>query len=466
MRKLCTFCSSFSAAIFLAQYLIPDQWLLYLAGFCFLFFFAVLFLRKKRRLRILLITIGLGMGFLWNAGYTALFLWPAQRLDGEIETIRATVRSFPERTTYGVKMNLALESETTPVRIQTLLYADKEYADLQLGDEISLTAKFFVSNQPGKENNTYYTAKGIYLLAYQAGEIEWIAHHSTAWFDYPVLAAQSLKQTFSSLYSDEHAAFLKALTTGDRSDLSDSMQTFLSHAGLSHVVAVSGMHLSFLVGMVLLLPGSQKKKFWITVPILLFFMAATGNSPSVVRAGIMQILLLLAPICHRETDLPTSLSFALFLLLAINPFSAANVGLQLSFASIAGIFLFSNRIYISLQAMTSRAKGKFASGIMRAVNAGIASSIGALSLTIPLTAWYFGTVSLISVLSNLLVLWAVSFVFAASLLSGIFGLLFFPIGKIISVVVVPLVQYILKVIHLLGNLPLSAVSTAHVYIRL
>ena len=462
MRKLCTFCSSFSAAIFLAQYLIPDQWLLYLAGFCFLFFFAVLFLRKKRRLRILLITIGLGMGFLWNAGYTALFLWPAQRLDGEIETIRATVRSFPERTTYGVKMNLALES----VRIQTLLYADKEYADLQLGDEISLTAKFFVSNQPGKENNTYYTAKGIYLLAYQAGEIEWIAHHSTAWFDYPVLAAQSLKQTFSSLYSDEHAAFLKALTTGDRSDLSDSMQTFLSHAGLSHVVAVSGMHLSFLVGMVLLLPGSQKKKFWITVPILLFFMAATGNSPSVVRAGIMQILLLLAPICHRETDLPTSLSFALFLLLAINPFSAANVGLQLSFASIAGIFLFSNRIYISLQAMTSRAKGKFASGIMRAVNAGIASSIGALSLTIPLTAWYFGTVSLISVLSNLLVLWAVSFVFAASLLSGIFGLLFFPIGKIISVVVVPLVQYILKVIHLLGNLPLSAVSTAHVYIRL
>lgn len=466
MRKLCTFCISFSTAIFLAQYLIPSHWLLAFAGICLAVFFIVLLMKIKQKLRLLLISIGLGIGFLWNLGYSTLVLAPAQTLNEEIETVQASVCSAPEKSRYGVKVNISLKTETTPLRIQTVLYADEEWETLQLGDEILLTARFAVSNQLGEETVTYYTSKGIYLLAYQVGDIEIIAHHGPSWFDYPVLAARRMKQTLSALYQDEHAAFLKSLLTGDRSDLSDSMQTLLSRTGLSHVVAVSGMHLSFLAGMILLLPGSKKKKFWITVSVLLFFMVATGNSPSVVRAGIMQILLLLAPVCKRETDLPTSLSFALFVLLAINPFSAANVGLQLSFASVAGIFLFSNRIYDSIQTKANKIKGKYCSKLVRALGAGVASSVGALSLTIPLTAWYFGTVSLISILSNLLVLWAVSLVFAAGLFSGVLGMLLFPLGKLISILITPLIQYILGVVEALGNLPLSAVSTTHVYTRL
>ncbi len=464
MRKLGTFCVSFSIAIFLAQYLFPIQWLLPLSLACGALTLAGYFFHIKRKLRILLMCAGLAVGFLWNWGYYALFFAPLQTWDQTVETCHATVCSFPEETKYGIKVKVATESGLTT--IPTLLYTNAEYQTLKPGDQVEFTARFAVSNLIRGEEVTYYTSDGIYLLAYQKGEIKLLSQGAPRLVHWPLFAAQKLKDEISALYPQEQASLLEALLIGDCSGLSESLETALARTGLSHIVSVSGMHLSFLAGLVLLWPGNHRKKMMFAIPILLFFMAATGNSPSVLRAGIMQILFLLAPVCNRESDSPTSLAFALCVLLALNPFSAANVGLQLSFASVAGLYLMTERINRSLQLIFQRRGQKSLPRFVRALCAIVASSVSAMIFTIPLSAYYFGLVSIISLLANLLVLWAISAVFVGGLLSGIFGMACFPIGKGISILVSPLLQYILFAIKTLGKWSLAAIPTVHAYSKL
>ena len=109
------------------------------------------------------------------------------------------------------------------------------------------------------------------------------------------------------------------------------------------------MHVSLLSGLVMLLcAGKRRLAAALGLPLVWFFVLLTGANASSVRAGVMQTVLLLAPLMNRETDPPTAFAAALTLLLAQNPWALLNVGLQLSFASTAGIVFFAGGLYRSL----------------------------------------------------------------------------------------------------------------------
>ncbi|MEI3363658.1 MAG: ComEC/Rec2 family competence protein, partial [Oscillospiraceae bacterium] len=133
------------------------------------------------------------------------------------------------------------------------------------------------------------------------------------------------------------AGFLTAILTGDKAGLSEQASWNLSEAGLFHILAVFGMHCSFLLTLVRLLTGRHRRRLLagVTVVLLVFYALLTGGSPSVVRACVMLIFLLAAPLLGRESDGPTSLLSALFFILLENPFAAASIGLQLSFGAVA-----------------------------------------------------------------------------------------------------------------------------------
>ena len=133
---------------------------------------------------------------------------------------------------------------------------------------------------------------------------------------------------------------MKALVTGNRDSLSDPFTSSLQRTGLSHTVAVSGMHVAFLAGALSLLLGrGRRSTALVLIPLVLLFMTVAGSTPSVVRASVMILMLEIAPLFDRERDGPTALGFALLLILIQNPFAAAHVGLQLSFLAVAGILL-------------------------------------------------------------------------------------------------------------------------------
>ena len=113
-----------------------------------------------------------------------------------------------------------------------------------------------------------------------------------------------------------------------------------------HVTAVSGLHCGFLIALLgLLVFRRQRLTAFLGYPALLFYMFMVGCTPSVVRSCVMVGFVLLAPLAGREGDTPTALSGALLVILLANPFAAASVSLQLSFAAVAGLLLPAPKIY-------------------------------------------------------------------------------------------------------------------------
>jgi competence protein ComEC len=192
-------------------------------------------------------------------------------------------------------------------------------------------------------------------------------------------------------------------------------------------------------------------------------MAMTGFTASVVRAGIMQIFMLLAPVFGRERDDITSLSEATFILLVINPYACAGVSLQLSFGATLGILLFSGKIYKAvISPINARIKKRrIITAPLGFIFSSLSTTFSALIFTLPMCAYYFGTVSLAAPLTNLLILWAVSLCFSLGLISCAVGFVFMAPATVIAAVCTLFSKYVLFFINLLGGSYASAVYTTN-----
>ena len=244
------------------------------------------------------------------------------------------------------------------------------------------------------------------------------------------------------------------------------MDTDLKLSGIRHVVAVSGLHISILFGLLSLVTLRRRLlTAMVGYPVLVFFMALTGFTPSVVRSCLMSGLMLLAKLTDRDYDGPTALSFAVLVMLTMNPFVITSVSFQLSAASVAGIYLFTSKILMWLRAFFEDVSAKtFRGRLIRWGTASVAVTLGASVLTVPLCAHYFGMVSLVGVLTNLLTLWLISGIYYGILMiclvSG-----FFPGGaSVLGVVCSWPVRYILWIAEKLADFPLAAVYTSSPYI--
>ena len=116
-----------------------------------------------------------------------------------------------------------------------------------------------------------------------------------------------MKEQIQVLFRGSAAGFMTAILTGDRGKVSEEAYAALSEAGLSHILAVSGMHCSFFMAVVGFLVQNRRLQALLGIPLLGFYAALTGGSPSVLRACVMLSLPMIAVLVQRENDGPTSL---------------------------------------------------------------------------------------------------------------------------------------------------------------
>ncbi|MBP3388841.1 MAG: ComEC/Rec2 family competence protein, partial [Clostridia bacterium] len=341
MRVLAIFAFSFAGAVLAANYWLPESILILLGLLMALSGgLACVILKDRRRLRkaAALICGGLALGLLWTAAYTALFFQPARALDDRTVRLTATVSDWPQETDYGYSVLVRAETDSF-ARLNTILYTDEQGAALRPGDRIAGVVHCTLGDRTfAGEEITYYTAKGIFLRGELYGRLEVQRPDHVPVRYWPVLLARAIKGGIDASFPPDAAPLVRALVTGNRDNLTDEFTTSLQRTGLSHTVAVSGMHLAFLTGLLGLMLGRGKRSTALACVVwVVLFCGVAGSTPSVLRAAVMLLMLEIAPLLDRERDSFTALAFALFLLLLWNPFSAAHVGLQLSFAAVAGI---------------------------------------------------------------------------------------------------------------------------------
>ena len=467
MRKLAIFGFSFCAAVAAGVYGLPAAAGLVCAGILALIGGIAALLHRKNAARVSLICLGLAAGLIWTPVREYLFLQPAQKLAGEDVELTATLLEYPEASSYGASA-LALLSDGT-VTAKAAVYLDSAALELEAGSVLTITGQVLTAAEAG---STTYQSEGAFLLAYTGSCYTVTKAEGSGLRTLPARVNHTLQEKIREIFPEDVYGLFLALLTGEKDELSDSTVSSMKAAGVYHTVAVSGMHVSILMGFVSLLIRRRRLRALTGIPLALCFLLLIGSAPGVTRAVTMQILLLLAALLQQEYDSPTALAAAALVMLAANPWAVTAAGFQLSFASTAGILLFSTRIYRAVGgsrlflALEKHLPFTKATGnpLLNTIAASFGTSIGALSFSLPLLAYYYGTVALISPLSNLLLLWAITLCFTVGLIAAVFSLLLPGAGRVIAWLAAWPARYFLWGSGLLARIPFASVSISSGYI--
>ena len=461
MRKLMYFTIGFAAACALCAYgaSLPIRIICIAA---LVFFCASAGRNAKPLPRALLALMGCAVGLFWYGQYHSHYLSAPVALDGQTVTASIRTSDYSYETTYGMAVDGTVRLDGKTYQVRTYLDAGEP---LEPGTILTGAFHFRVTTPDGAEEATYHQGKGIFLLAYQTDQVT-AAQSSPTWREYPAELRHQIKATLQTHFPEDTYPFAKALLIGDTADLNYETDTNFKVSGIRHVVAVSGLHVSILF--TLLSTVTFRKRYLTALvgfPTLFLFAAVAGFTPSVTRACIMSALMLLALLAGKEYDGPTALAFAGLVMLAVNPLTITSVGFQLSVGSVAGIYLFDPGIRKWLLSLFGDTKGrKVKAFFVRWVTASISITLSAMTLTTPLCACYFGTVSLIGAVTNLLALWVISFIFygliAVCLLHPVL-----PAGAALlaKLVAIP-IRYVLVIAKTLAHVPMAAVYTRSPYI--
>lgn len=464
MRRLMWFALGFGAACALCVYLLPASILLW--GGISLAVLSVIgiFLSFDEHGKIAVyLCLGLSIGFLWFHIFDSQYLAPARNMDGKKVKLTIEITDFSFDSNYGITVDGKTQLEGRSYQVRTYLHQKEAVSP---GTQITGEFELRYTAPGGNNPATYHGGNGILLLAYQEESHEISIPDAQSYLYLPAYLRRYLQDLLQSVFPEDVLPFAKALLLGDTTDLDYKTNNDLTVSGIRHVAAVSGLHVSILFTMVYFVSG-RKRGFTVLlgVPVLLIFMAISGFSPSVVRAGLMQLLMLLALLFKKEYDPPTGLAFAAVVMCFFNPLVITSVGFQLSVASVAGIFLFAERIsgWLLDEKRVCRfsKKGK---RLYTKVATSVSISLGAMLTTTPLTAFYFGTVSIISPVTNLLCLPMVTMLFCGIAAACMLGTVWLPLGTVIAWMISWVARLILGIAHILASIPLAAVYTESIYI--
>ena len=415
--------------------------------------------RKQKSCRIAaLLTLGAFLGFSWYAMYTGIFLNPLKAYEHKVfagEVLMLDVLEPEGGNRWG---NGIVHLENRPYGVQVYL---REGSSCAPGDV--LRGSFQVSLPEEKDSRP---GEGIFLLFHPEGEITAETPEKTSFLAWPGMVKDWAEGVISWCFGPKTGPFARALLLGDTEGLPFSVKWDLRISGISHLVAVSGLHVSVLCMLLGFLTLQNK---WLTailgLPLLVFFGAVTGFSPSVFRACIMMLLLLGARLLNRRYDPLTELSCAVSLMLLLNPLTVRSVSFQLSVSSVLGIFLFYKwckyQVLLRIRPQTGRRET-----LRLWFSGSVAISCASLAFVTPLAALYFGSVSLIAPLTNLLVVFLVPVIFWGILGTLALSLLSMGAASALAALISLGISWILGVSHVLGKLPLAAVFTESPWILL
>lgn len=256
---------------------------------------------------------------------------------------------------YIVKINNINEKENYRnicLLIKIKKNKNTENKKLKYGDLIFISGLFEHAttrrNYKGFDYSQYLKTKNIYgICKTDVNSLKVLKENScfvtNMWIN---KLRNALKNNLQTLLPSDTASIAIALFLGDSRLIEDTQKQTFSNASLSHVLAISGMHVTYvIVGCSWILNRFDKRKSkYVFIVFLIFFAQLVGGSPSVIRAVIMSSIMIASKIFYRKSDVINNISISCFIILIINPYNILNLGFQLSFLGTLGIVLFNKKI--------------------------------------------------------------------------------------------------------------------------
>ena len=270
----------------------------------------------------------------------------------------------------------------------------------------------------------------------------------------------NIKNQLYEMLPKDIASIFTGIVIGDKTNIDENIIENFKNSSLSHVLAVSGMNISFLIMGVSIFNKitGKRKSFFLSIFIIIIYMIITGFSASIYRAGIMGILMLISKIIYRKSDIWTNLSTSLLILLLTNPFLLFDIGLQLSYLGTIGIILFQKTIFKTLTKYTYKIKSikysrsKIKNKIILKILEIISVTTSAQITITPILIYQFHSISTYFIISNLLVSIIIEPLFILSLIFLFSLIIFKPIASFLAVFIKIGYNLLIKISYI-GELP-------------
>ena len=408
-------------------------------------------IKKIRHFCVISITSLVAVLMLW--GYTYAFLTPYISLKGQTMEITGTLCELPyksyDRYYYQIRTNeyAVLVSSRYKIKIEPF-------------DILKATVKFYSETEPSQELYDFSHKITIRASIDSMKPKTVTKTDSKPLYYYALMTRQYMTDKINSLLSEREAGFVNAIMTGDKYQLPESDKNILRAAGISHIIVISGFHVAVITHLMLaffLFVTRKRKRLSCALCIIFvfFYMAVTGFRSPVVRADIMQIFILVGNIVARKSDSFNILGLSALVICFINPYAVADVSFIMSFSATFGILLISPNIYIWTMERISAKKLYF---LIKALVNIFAVSLAAYIFIVPITIIYFKQAAVYSVITNLLVSFAVTALIYTAVFMIITSLV--PLAWIAAF----LADYILNVAQAVAGLPFPIIETSQEFV--
>lgn len=350
------------------------------------------------------------------------------------------VSEIPEKVEHGERITIRVEkTNDAPANFSANFYKN-EFPAVKVGQKLTVSGEM----KPYKEDKKARSIKqkiageiAVEKLA-MTGDIVWNVKTAL------LLVRQKFNESLASSLPKDEANLASGLILGEKALQTAEFTRSLQASGTSHIIALSGYNITIILSIFLVLCSKFSRKVNLFLPIffMILFIVMTGGAASIVRAGIMGVMPILARYIGRPSNPLIAIIFSAALMVLVNPYILLyDVGFQLSFGAMVGLVYLSPMIYKS-----------FREGVLYRL---LAETLSAQIAVLPLLVYYFGQVSIVSPISNLVILGLVPVGMLISFLTGVFGLVSPSLGYFGGIISYPLLKSIDQLIIYFGNLPFA-----------
>ncbi len=326
-----------------------------------------------------------------------------------------------------------------PSRGEVRIYTDP-FADFSYGD--SLHIKGTIEKAP---SGAFYMV-GFPEITKTSDESDFSIRRSLFAFRHAFVG------NINAALDSDQAALLSGITVGDRSGFTKEFKNDMALSGTTHIVALSGYNISILAIAISYLFGSflsKQKSFYLTVAVIVLFVVMTGAEASVVRAAIMGGLALFAERAGRLYSFRNALTLAAFVMVIWNPHVLlSDVGFQLSFGALIGI-VYIKPVLEKILGLKNKDEG------FLGWRGNALATFSAQLAVVPIILYNFGSLNLLSLLANMLILGLQPYTMALGFALGFVGFLSGMLAHILGWVTAPLLIYQIAVIRFFAAYPFA-----------
>lgn len=461
------FCSVFFAASFCPFSFVVKLAILFLLAGIILLILPKKLLLKRAAVGFLLVALAFG----YFSAYTALCYFPSQDYAGKISQIEGKITDIEMLNSgtfrYTVRVNKVEDHEFT-IPFCAYLYAqDAIVADY--GDELSsIVALSSTSQQETLSLEDYSRSKGIFLQGTLTEDVAITPKTHPSLSVFCLHIRDRLTESLKLYTHTPNSELACGIIFGNRDGIPFDIADDFTMAGFSHLLAVSGLHMTMLVSFVVILLSlfriPPRIARILALAVLFIFSVMVGLSPSVLRALIMSATALIAFLLSRDFDGRNALGFTALVLVLFSPYSIMDIGFLLSFSSTLGIFLLTSR----LQTMCKNAL-PFATpppAYQLTIIESFSVSLSALIFTLPFCLLSFNTFSIISPISNIIAAPLSGAILLFGMFTAILGLFCPPLASLFGFLTDVCTSWLIQIADFFANLPFATLPTDYAWITL